>query len=93
MANIEKLLNAGFSNNPNRDLWYNRELRMAFSDEAVQDMDPQWLDRHIHEQVGADGFVFYFIKPPKNIQVCNEILAEIGPSQLHANIRLATVVG
>lgn len=93
MANIEKLLNAGFSNNPSRDLWYSRELRMALSDEAVQDMDPRWLDRHIHEQVGSDDFVFHFIKPPKNIQVCNEILAEIGLTQLHANIRLATVMG
>jgi len=93
MGNIEKLFNAGFSAMPSRDLWFSRDLRMAFSDEAIQDMDPRWLDRHMNEQVGPGDFVFHFVKPPKNIQICNEILAEIGLPQLHANIRLATILG
>jgi hypothetical protein len=41
----------------------------------------------------ADDFVFHFIKSPKDIQNCNEILKEIGLPKLHANIRLATLAG
>jgi hypothetical protein len=93
MSNVEKLLKAGFSEMPVRGLWFSRDRRMAFSDQAIEDMDPRWLDRYTSEEVGPDDFVFHYVKPPKNIQECNQILAEIGLSQLHANIRLVTVIG
>ena len=35
MVNLEKLLNAGFLEIPSREMWYSRERRMAFSDEAI----------------------------------------------------------
>ncbi len=96
MVNLEKLLNAGFLEIPSREMWYSRERRMAFSHQAIREMDPRWLERHLAEKVdegGSDDFVFHFVSPPKDIQNCNEILKEIGLSKLHANIRLAHFVG
>ena len=96
MANLEKLLNAGFVEIPSREMWYSRERRMAFSHQAIREMDPRWLERHLAEKVGeggSDEFVFHFVNPPKGIQNCIEILKEIGLSKLHANIRLATLAG
>lgn len=91
-VNLEKLLNAGFSEIPSRGLWYSRERRMAFSHQAIREMDPWWMDRHIGEEVGAGDFVFHFVKPPQNIQVCKEILTEMELSSLRPNVRLASFV-
>ncbi len=92
-VNLEKLLNAGFVELQNRELWYSRDLRMAFSHQAIREMDPWWLDRHLAEKVGTEDFVFHFVKPPKDIQGCSKILEEIGLPKLRPNIRLATFVG
>jgi|HubBroStandDraft_4_1064222.scaffolds.fasta_scaffold2594105_1 hypothetical protein len=93
MANLAKLQEAGFTEIPKRELWFSRELRMAFSQQAIREMDPRWLVRHVAEKAAPSDFVFYFNLPPRDIQVCDEVLTEIGLPKLRANIRLASFVG
>jgi hypothetical protein len=66
---------------------------MAFSQQAIREMDPRWLVRHVAEKAAPSDFVFYFNLPPRDIQVCDEVLTEIGLPKLRANIRLASFVG
>jgi hypothetical protein len=91
MNNLEKLLNAGFSELPARDLWYNRELRMAFSRQALRDMDSRWIERYLGEKVAPNDFIFFYVRPPEDLQNCKKILEEIGLSSLLPNIRLVTL--
>lgn len=91
MDKIAKLREAGFAENPVRELWFNRERRMAFSHEAVSDMEPSWLDRHLAEEVGPEDFVFHMSRVPRDLQICQDILKEMNLSNLRANVRLATL--
>lgn len=74
-----------------RMLWLSRELRMAFSHEAVQDAATQWLQHALLERVPPTDFVFYFSQVPEDLQVCREILAEVGLPSLVPCVRLATI--
>lgn len=74
-----------------RMLWVSHEFRMAFSHEFVRDADTQWLRRALSERVPPTDFVFHFNQVPEDSQVCNEILAEIGLSDLVPLIRVATI--
>ena len=74
-----------------RMLWVSRELRMAFSHEAVQDTETHWLQRVLSERVPPTDFVFHFSQVPEDLQVCREILAEIGLPSLVPVVRLATI--
>jgi hypothetical protein len=89
----EQLLRSrGFVMSRRRMLWISRELRMAFSHEAVQDMDTRWFQHALSEQVPPTDFVFHFIQIPEDLQVCREILAEIGLPNLVPQVRVATIV-
>ncbi len=74
-----------------RMLWVSRELRMAFSHEAVQDARTHRLERDLSERVPPTDFVFHFSQVPEDLQVCREILAEIGLPSLVPQVRLATI--
>ncbi len=68
-------------------LWLSRELRMAFSYEAVQDGSIRWLERAVSEQIPATEFVFHFSEVPEDPRVCREILEEVGLRDLTPRIR------
>src|SRR5260370_36213180 len=93
MMSEARLRESGFVENPKRGLWFNRKRRTAFSDQAIRDMDPSWLEHHLAEQLAPEDFVFHFNRPPRNLQICREILKELGLSNLHAHVRLATFGG
>jgi hypothetical protein len=96
MNKFARLQECGFKEIPTRELWFSRERRIAFSHEAIRDMDPAWMERRLAEDVGTDDFVFHLISdtPERDVaQRCTDILREIGLSNLHANIRLAQVMG
>jgi hypothetical protein len=93
MINLQKLVNAGFSEMPARELWFNRELRIAFSHQTIRETDPRWIERHLAEQVAEGDFVFHFVKPPNDLQNCFKILEEMNLANLRPNIRLVTMVG
>jgi hypothetical protein len=74
-----------------RMLWVSRELQMAFSHEIVQDAETQWLQRALSERIPPTDFVFHFSQVPEDLQVCGEILTEIGLSGLVPHVRLARI--
>jgi hypothetical protein len=88
----EQLLRSrGFVMSRRRMLWVSRKLRMAFSHEIVQDAETQWLQHALSERVPPTDFVFHFNQVPEDLQVCREILAEIGLPGLVPHFRLATI--
>jgi hypothetical protein len=64
---------------------------MAFSHEAVQDAETLWFRQALSERVPPTDFVFHFSQVPEDLQICREILAEIGLLSLVPQIRLATI--
>jgi hypothetical protein len=60
----EMLLKANYRYNFDRDLYYNREARKAFSLEFVDDRSEEELRRRIDEGTVANGWKFYFNSPP-----------------------------
>jgi hypothetical protein len=94
MINRTKLQEAGFTEIPKREIWYHRDLRMAFTHQALLETEPRWMETHLAEKVGAEDFVLYFGRRlPRDIHFCTEILAEIGLPKLRPNVRLATFSG
>jgi hypothetical protein len=72
-------------------LWVSREIRMAFSHEAVQDAQTQWFQHALLERVLPTDFVFHFSQATEDLQTCREILAEIGLPSLVPQVRLAAI--
>jgi hypothetical protein len=91
MENDDLLRSRGFVLIRQRMLWISHSLRMAFSHEFVRDHDPHWLRRALSERVASTDFVFYFNQVPEDVQVCREILTEIGLPNLVPSVRLATL--
>jgi hypothetical protein len=87
----QMLRSRGFVMSRRRMLWLNRELRMAFSHETIQDAETQRFQHALSERVPPTDFVFHFSRSPEDLQVCTEILAEIGLSNLVPQVRLATI--
>ncbi len=67
---------AGFVHDPNRDLWFNRADREAFSQEVISDHDSTWLKLKLQEHVPEDEFRFYRNTPDP--ETCVEILDQLG---------------
>lgn len=93
IENEHLLRSRGFVMSRRRMLWVSRDLRMAFSHEAVQDSDPRLLQRAVDQRVPPTDFVFHFSQVPEDLQVCRDILAEIGLQNLVPYVRIATVAG
>jgi hypothetical protein len=92
MENEAILRRLGFVEIPRRMLWVSHDRRMAFSAEALSDMDSAWINRHVGEQVPETDFVFHLMAAPKDInKLCTEILNEIGLPRLQPHVRLATL--
>jgi hypothetical protein len=72
-------------------LWISQDLRMAFSHEAVQDRDMTWLQQALSERVPETDFVFHFSEVPEDLQLCREILKEIGLPNLIPYARIASL--
>uniref|UniRef100_E6QKF0 Uncharacterized protein n=1 Tax=mine drainage metagenome TaxID=410659 RepID=E6QKF0_9ZZZZ len=47
-----------------RDMYFNREAKKAFSLEFVADTPEQELAKHIEETLNPIGWTFYFNSPP-----------------------------
>jgi hypothetical protein len=74
---IESILKAaGFVRDPNRDLWFSRDRRRAFSQEVLSDHDTRWLELKLLEDVPEDEFRFY--RHTSNLKTCVEILDQLG---------------
>lgn len=74
---IERILKAaGFVLDPNRDLWFSRDRRRAFSQEVLRDHDSRWLELKLLENVHEDEFRFY--RNTSNLNTCFEILDQLG---------------
>jgi hypothetical protein len=58
------LLKANYRYNFDRDLYYNRKAKKAFSLEFVDDRSEEELRRRIEEGTGGNGWKFYFNSPP-----------------------------
>lgn len=91
MENEDILRSRGFVLIHRRMLWISHDLRMAFSHEAVRDRDSHWLGRALSERVAPTDFVFHFNQVPEDIQLCREILREIGLPNLVPYMRVATI--
>jgi len=64
---------------------------MSFSHEAVQDAKTSWIRQALSECVPPTDFIFHFGQVPEDLQVCREILAEIGLPDLIPHARLGTI--
>jgi hypothetical protein len=91
MENEDILRSRGFVLIRQRMLWISHDLRMAFSHEAVRDRDSHWLGQALSERVPPTDFVFHFNEVPEDIQLCREILREIGLPNLVPYMRVATI--
>jgi hypothetical protein len=58
------LLKANYRYNFDRDLFYNRKVKKAFSLEFVDDQSEEEIRRRIEEGTGGNGWKFYFNSPP-----------------------------
>ena len=58
------LTGADYQYNIDRDLFFNRAVKKAFSLEFVGDHPEEELRRHIQEQTDGGDWVFYFNFPP-----------------------------
>jgi hypothetical protein len=58
------LLKANYRYNFDRDLFYNRKVKKAFSLEFVDDQSEEEIRRRIEEGTGRNGWKFYFNSPP-----------------------------
>ncbi len=58
------LLKANYRYNFDRDLFYNREVKKAFSIEFVDDRSEEEIRRRVEEGTGGNGWRFYFNSPP-----------------------------
>jgi hypothetical protein len=91
MDNFEKLEGAGFAEIKMLPpcWWVDSNSRLGFEFGAVEDADPRWLDNCLKEAAPGGQFVFYFaFGTPMNEAVCAEVLARIGRSDLHTEMRL-----
>lgn len=91
MLNESTLINSGFVHYPERRLWLNHDLRMAFSHQALRERHPQWLKDRLAEVIPDTDFVFHFNVVPGNIQICIDVLKEIGLPTLRPYVRLASL--
>ena len=83
MNNEDRLKNAGFTYHPERVVWINRDRRMAFSDEAVADSNSGWIQERLDKTVADGEFWFWYsIIPPNFKEICWDVLAELGMSNL-----------
>jgi len=60
------LRNANYFYNFDRDLFFNRQAKKAFSLEFVEDNGEDVLARYIAENTNGDGWKFYFNNPPSD---------------------------
>lgn len=60
----EILREANYWYNFDRDLFYNRKAKKAFSLEFVDDKSEEELARKIAESTNGNGWTFYFNAPP-----------------------------
>jgi hypothetical protein len=58
------LRQANYRYNFDRDLYYNRQAKKAFSIEFVDDNKEEMLDRCINENTNGNGWRFYFNSRP-----------------------------
>jgi hypothetical protein len=87
--NNERILkSARFAENPRRSLFFSHEERKVFSHEVLRDHDSEWLKRALAEQVPENEYRFY--RHTSDLEVCNEILAEMG---LASDIIAIEVIG
>jgi len=87
--NSERILKAArFVENRKRSLWFSHEERKVFSHEVLRDHESAWLNRALAEQVPENEFRFY--RNTSDLEVCNEILAEMG---LSSDIIAIEVIG
>ena len=89
MSNQRILRACRFFPLPNRELWVSTDLREAFSYEAVDGHDTQWLNQHLADRPPKKEFWFYFNNARENAEeVCREVLAEIELPELEPRVRL-----
>ena len=60
----DMLRNADYWYNFDRDIYYNRKVKKAFSLEFVDDKSEDELARRIAENTNGNGWTFYFNVPP-----------------------------
>jgi hypothetical protein len=58
------LRQAGYDYDFNHMLYFNRQAKKAFSVEFVDDNDEGELEKRIREDLGRNGWRFYFNSPP-----------------------------
>jgi hypothetical protein len=58
------LRQANYWYNFDRDIFYNREAKKAFSLEFVDDKPEDEIRRRINESTNGNGWTFYFNSPP-----------------------------
>jgi len=83
MNNFELLENADYrefqSSQVPSPWWINLRTRMAFSFEAVEDADFEWLSLRSRESAAGDEFLFYFAYGQQiNAEICDKILEQHG---------------
>lgn len=76
-AKKERILESeGYKYNFDRQLYFNRQAKKAFSIEFIEDNPPDELERRIHEEPGQD-WAFFFISPPSDA-VKRELISVLG---------------
>ena len=90
MDREKTLKDRGFMEDNTRRLWISRDLRKAFSHDAVRDYDSQLFEKLLNESVPDSLFRFYMHVVPENFATTDAlaVLKQLGLSQLRAEIPL-----
>ena len=89
MDRVQILKDRGFIDDRMRELWFNRDLRKAFSYPAVEDYDSGDFDKYLSEDVPPGIFRFYMYTVPEGFaEEAIAILERLGLEQLRADIPL-----
>ncbi len=67
---------ANYKYNFNKDIYYNKSHKKAFSLEAIEDNEPEWLSGNINAEQDHDDWEFYFNTAPSD-RIKKEIIKEL----------------
>ena len=70
------LKKANYKYDFNRDIYYNQHDKKAFSIEAIEDHEPDWLNEKIVEKNVGDEWSFYFNTNP-SAKIKKELIKDL----------------
>ncbi len=80
MSNLKQkkeiLEKANYRYHFSRDIYFNRDDKKIFSEEAIEDNDPSWLADRINSKSDSEEWCFFFNTDPSD-KIKREILQEL----------------